>query len=94
MALGFLVAIRSVINVWNWAYNILQKEVLGNLGVCGTEKSYTEIAEAMNISVDGFQTHIYQIKKVLSISGSDGKEQLIQYAKDNNLLSYASISCD
>lgn len=64
-----------------------QKEVLGNLGVCGTEKSYTEIAEAMNISVDGFQTHIYQIKKVLSISGSDGKEQLIQYAKDNNLLS-------
>ena len=39
-----------------------QKEVLGNLGVCGVQKSYTEIAEAMNISVDGFQTHIYQIK--------------------------------
>lgn len=71
-----------------------QKEVLGNLGLCGAEKSYTEIAEAMNISVDGFQTHIYQIKKALNISGSGGKEQLIQYAKDNNLLSHASISCD
>ena len=69
-----------------------QKEVLGNLGVCGTQKSYTEIAEAMNISVDGFQTHIYQIKKALNISGSGGKEQLIQYAKDNDLLSYASIT--
>jgi len=71
-----------------------QKEVLGNLGLCGAEKSYTEIAEAMNISVDGFQTHIYQIKKALNISGSGGKEQLIQYAKDNDLLSHASISCD
>jgi len=49
-----------------------QKEVLANLGICGTKKSYTEIAEAMNISVDGFQAHIYQIKKVLNISGSAG----------------------
>lgn len=71
-----------------------QKEVLANLGVCGAQKSYTEIAEAMHISVDGFQTHIYQIKKALNVSGSGGKEQLIQYAKDNNLLSYASISCE
>ena len=71
-----------------------QKEVLGNLGVCAAQKSYTEIADAMNISVDGFQTHIYQIKKALNISGSGGKEQLIQYAKDNDLLSYASISDD
>lgn len=69
-----------------------QKEVLGNLGVCGTEKSYTEIAEAMNISVDGFQAHIYQIKKVLNISGSGGKEQLIAYAKEHNLLQYATVN--
>ncbi len=68
-----------------------QKEVLGNLGVCGVQKSYTEIAEAMNISVDGFQTHIYQIKKVLNISGTGGKEQLIHYATANNLLRYATI---
>ena len=71
-----------------------QKEVLANLGICGAKKSYTEIAEAMNISVDGFQTHIYQIKKVLNISGSGGKEQLITYALENDLLSYATISCD
>jgi len=71
-----------------------QKEVLGNLGICGTEKSYTEIAESMNISVDGFQTHIYQIKKALNISGSGGKEQLIQYAIENDLLTHATISCD
>ncbi|WP_408041722.1 helix-turn-helix transcriptional regulator [Tenacibaculum amylolyticum] len=71
-----------------------QKEVLANLGICGTHKSYTEIAEAMNISVDGFQTHIYQIKKVLNISGADGKEQLILYATQNNLLEFATISCD
>ena len=71
-----------------------QKEVLGNLGVCGAKKSYPEIAEAMNISLDGFQTHIYQIKKALNISGSGGKEQLIQYAIENNMLSHASISCD
>ncbi len=71
-----------------------QKEVLANLGLCGTKKSYTEIAEAMNISTDGFQTHIYQIKKALNISGSDGKEQLITYAFDNNLIDSATISCD
>ncbi len=71
-----------------------QKEVLANLGICGEQKSYTEIAEAMNISVDGFQTHIYQIKKVLNISGSDGKEQLITYAKKNQLLEFATIQHD
>lgn len=71
-----------------------QKEVLANLGVCGTKKSYTEIADEMNISVDGFQAHIYQIKKVLNISGSDGKEQLISYAIKNDLLDFATISCD
>ncbi len=68
-----------------------QKEVLGNLGICGDEKSYTEIADAMNISVDGFQAHIHQIKKLLNISGSGGKEQLIAFAKNNDLLSYATI---
>jgi DNA-binding CsgD family transcriptional regulator len=71
-----------------------QKEVLANLGVCGAKKSYTEMAEAMHISVDGFQTHIHQIKKILNISGSDGKEQLITYATANNFLQYATISCD
>jgi len=70
-----------------------QKEVLANLGVCGNKKSYTEIAEAMHISVDGFQAHIYQIKKILNISGSGGKEQLIMYATDNNLLQFATIEC-
>jgi hypothetical protein len=35
----------------------------------------------MNISVDGFQTHIHQIKKLLNISGSGGKEQLIEFAR-------------
>ncbi len=71
-----------------------QKEVLGNLGTCGTQKSYTEIAEEMHISTDGLQAHIYQIKKALNISGSDGKEQLIQYAIDQNLLTFATITCD
>ncbi|MGB1042782.1 MAG: helix-turn-helix transcriptional regulator [Tenacibaculum sp.] len=71
-----------------------QKEVLANLGVCGSKKSYTEIAEAMNISVDGFQAHIYQIKKALNISGAGGKEQLINYAINNDLLQYATIKCD
>lgn len=71
-----------------------QKEVLANLGICGSKKSYTEIAEAMNISVDGFQAHIYQIKKVLNISGSGGKEQLITYAIQNELLDFATITCD
>ncbi|MBC8756613.1 hypothetical protein H2O64_18215 [Kordia sp. YSTF-M3] len=71
-----------------------QKEVLANLGLCGAKKSYTEIAEAMHISVDGFQAHIYQIKKILNISGSAGKEQLIAYATENDLLQYATIECD
>lgn len=69
-----------------------QKEVLANLGICGSTMSYTEMAEAMHISVDGFQAHIYQIKKVLNISGSGGKKQLIQYAIDNDLLKFATIS--
>ncbi|WP_254884004.1 hypothetical protein [Aquimarina sp. TRL1] len=69
-----------------------QKEVLGNLGVCGSDKSYTEIAEAMRISVDGFQAHIYQIKKILNISGAGGKEQLIAFAVEHNLLEHATIS--
>lgn len=72
--------------------SVRQKEVLANLGVCGLTMSYTEMAEAMHISVDGFQAHIYQIKKVLNISGSGGKKQLIQYAIDNDLLKFASIS--
>ncbi len=69
-----------------------QKEVLANLGVCGEQKSYSEIAEAMHIGVDGLQAHIYQIKKVLNISGSGGKKQLIAYATEKNLLQYATIS--
>ncbi|NAS32600.1 hypothetical protein GTQ40_16585 [Flavobacteriaceae bacterium R38] len=68
-----------------------QKEVLGNLGLCGNKKSYTEIAEEMNIGVDGFQTHIHQIKKLLNISGAGGKEQLIAYAIANDLLKFATI---
>jgi len=71
-----------------------QKEVLANLGVCGSTMSYTEMAEAMHIGVDGFQTHIYQIKKVLNISGSGGKKQLIEYAVNNNLLGFATIQKD
>ena len=71
-----------------------QKEVLGNLGICGGKMSYTEMAEAMHISVDGFQAHIYQIKKVLNVSGSGGKKQLIEYAVDNNLLGFATIQKD
>jgi len=69
-----------------------QKEVLANLGAVGAVMSYTEIAEAMHIGVDGFQAHIYQIKKALNISGSDGKEQLIAYAKEKELLSLATVS--
>ena len=71
-----------------------QKEVLANLSICGSTMSYTEIAEAMHIGVDGFQAHIYQIKKVLNVSGSGGKKQLIQYAVDNNLLGFATIQKD
>ena len=68
-----------------------QKEVLANLGVWGEQKSYTEIAEAMHISVDGFQAHVHQIKKLLNISGAEGKIQLIQYARENDLLKLATI---
>ena len=71
-----------------------QKEVLANLGVWGDRKSYTEIANAMHISVDGFQAHIYQIKKTLNISGSAGKDKLIQYARENDLLKYNSITME
>lgn len=71
-----------------------QKEVLANLGTLGDEKSYTEIAEAMHISVDGFQTHIHQIKKILHISGTAGKNLLIQYAINNDLLKYATLKSD
>lgn len=68
-----------------------QKEVLGNLGVCGEHKSYTEIAEAMHIGVDGLQAHIYQIKKVLNIKGAGGKKQLIAYAKTHDFIKHATI---
>lgn len=71
-----------------------QKEVLANLGVCGEAKSYTEIANAMHISLDGFQAHIHQIKKVLHIKGTEGKTLLIQYARDNDLLGFATIDQD
>jgi DNA-binding CsgD family transcriptional regulator len=67
-----------------------QNEVLGNLAFYGASKSYPEIASLMNISLDGFQTHIYQIKKLLSISGTAGKQQLIFYAKENNLIEFAT----
>ncbi len=68
-----------------------QKEVLGNLALLGEQKSYTEIAEAMHISVDGFQAHIHQIKKVLKVSGTSGKHLLIKYAIENDLLRYATL---
>lgn len=68
-----------------------QKEVLGNLGIHGSTMSYGEMAEAMHISLDGFQAHIHQIKKMLNVSGTGGKERLIAFAKANDLLAYASI---
>ncbi|OAB75806.1 helix-turn-helix domain-containing protein [Cochleicola gelatinilyticus] len=68
-----------------------QKEVLANLAFLGSTASYPEIAEAMHISLDGFQTHIHQIKKMLNISGAGGKEQLIAFAKEHDLLQYATI---
>ena len=71
-----------------------QKEVLANLGTWGESKSYTEIADAMHISVDGFQAHIHQIKKTLNISGATGKDLLIQYARENDLLKYTTISME
>jgi len=67
-----------------------QKEVLGNLAFFGVDRSYSDIADAMNISLEGFQTHIYQIKKLLNISGSGGKEQLIAFAKENDFISFAT----
>ncbi|MDY8134153.1 hypothetical protein [Aquimarina sp. 2201CG5-10] len=68
-----------------------QKEVLGYLAHYGDHKSYTEIAQEMHISTDGFQTHVHQIKKMLNISGSSGKEQLIAFAKANSFLKYTSL---
>ncbi len=68
-----------------------QKEVLGNLAVMGRESSYTDIAVAMNISVDGFQTHIYQVKKILNVSGVNGKEKLIDFAEKNNMIRFATL---
>jgi|GEM_PF-908090 len=67
-----------------------QKEVLGNLAYFGADTSYSKIAQAMHISLEGFQTHIYQIKKLLNISGSGGKEQLIVFAQKNNFISFAT----
>jgi len=71
--------------------SLRQKEVLGNLAFLGTDASYTEVAEAMHISTDGFQTHIHQIKKMLNISGSEGKGQLIAFAKEHGLIKYATL---
>lgn len=71
-----------------------QKEVLGNLAYYGSKKSYSELAQEMHISLDGLQTHIHQIKKILNISGAGGKEQLIAFANKNDLLQYATISKD
>ncbi|WP_109298908.1 hypothetical protein [Aquimarina sp. AU474] len=68
-----------------------QREVLGYLAHYGDHKSYTEIAQEMHISTDGFQTHIHQIKKLLNVSGSGGKEQLVTFAKSNNFLKYTSF---
>lgn len=68
-----------------------QKEVLANLGSHGTTMSYGEIAEAMHISLDGFQAHIHQIKKMLNISGTGGKERLIAFAKANDILKHTTI---
>ncbi|MDT0556792.1 helix-turn-helix transcriptional regulator [Patiriisocius hiemis] len=68
-----------------------QKEVLGNLAYFGKAKSYPEIAEAMHISLDGFQTHIHQIKQMLNIRGASGKEQLIEFATKNNFIAYTTF---
>ncbi|WP_340203050.1 hypothetical protein [Ascidiimonas sp. W6] len=69
-----------------------QKEVLANLWICKGKKSYTEIADAMHISPDGFQAHIHQIKKLLQIKGASGKDQLIAYAEANELGKHATIA--
>lgn len=71
-----------------------QKEVLGNLARYGKSASYPEIAAKMHISIDGFQTHIHQIKKILKISGAEGKKQLIEYGKANGYLDFASPNED
>jgi DNA-binding CsgD family transcriptional regulator len=71
-----------------------QKEVLGNLANSGSKKSYSELASDMNISVDGLQTHIHQIKKILNISGAGGKEQLIDFAIKNKFTDFATLKHD
>lgn len=71
-----------------------QKEVLGNLARYGKSASYPEIAAKMHISIDGFQTHVHQIKKILKISGSEGKKQLIEYGRANGFLEFASPNED
>ena len=71
-----------------------QKEVLGNLAYFGAKKSYPELAKEMHISLDGLQTHIHQIKKILNISGTGGKEQLIAFANKNNLQEFATLQRD
>jgi DNA-binding CsgD family transcriptional regulator len=68
-----------------------QKEVLANLAFGGIKKSYPELAAAMNISLDGLQTHIHQIKKILNVSGTGGKEQLIEFAIKNDMLQFATL---
>lgn len=68
-----------------------QKEVLANLGSFGDTLSYGEIAQAMHISLDGFQAHIHQIKKILNISGTGGKERLIAFAKANDILKHTTL---
>ena len=68
-----------------------QKEVLANLAFFGKNKSYSEIATAMHISLDGFQTHIHQIKKLLNISGTGGKQELIDFANKQNLQDFKTI---
>ncbi len=68
-----------------------QKEVLGNLAYFGSEKSYPELAQEMHISLDGLQTHIHQIKKILNISGAGGKAELIKFALANDFLQYTSF---
>ncbi len=68
-----------------------QKEVLANLAFFGKNKSYSEIAIAMHISLDGFQTHIHQIKKLLNISGARGKQELIDFANEQNLQDFKTI---
>ena len=71
-----------------------QKEVLANLMFLGSKSSYSEVAEKMHISLDGLQTHIHQIKKILNISGTGGKEQLITFAKQNKLEEFQTIKAE